>query len=361
MRAEFAAQAARARAPLPLGQWWRRSLSGLARLAVSLGAGLLAGAVLIALLGTNPLAAIRVLLETVLATRSGFTDTLLTASTLLIIALGYGPAFHARVWSVGAEGQLHLSAMAVAAVVFTLPRDLSPIVALPVAIAAGVVAGMAWALIPAWLRAYRDVNEVVSTLMLSFVGIILMQWLVRTTFPDPFSGALQTPVFPPAYRLPMIAGTRLHVGVMMALALVPAMYYLLYYTALGYRVRAVGANPWASRASGINVHRTIIVAFLIGGALAGLAGAFHVLGLTHRLMADLSPGYGFTGIMVALLARNNPLAAVAAALFFSGLSVGSEGVQVEFGIKSDFILVLMGILVFFVLAGEALWERRRGS
>lgn len=338
-----------------------RGLSGLARLAVSLGAGLLVGAILIALLGANPLVAIRVLLATVIATRSGLIDTLLTASTLLVIALGYGPAFHARIWTVGAEGQLHLSAMAVAALALTLPRTFSPIVVLPVVIAAGVVAGMAWALIPAWLRAYRGVNEVVSTLMLSFVGVILMQWLVRTIFPDPFSGALQTPAFPPAYRLPTIPGTRLHAGVLTALALVPVMHYLLYRTALGFRVRAIGANPWASQAGGIDVPRTVIVVFLVGGACAGLAGALHVLGVTHRLMADLSPGYGFTAIMVALLARNHPVAAVAAAIFFSGLAVGSEGVQVELGINNDFILVFMGLLVLFVLAGEALWERRRAS
>ncbi len=354
-------QPAGAAPSLTSGSWWGRRLSGLARFFASLGAGLIAGGLLIALLGVNPVTAIRVLLQTVLATRSGLIDTLLTASTLLIIALGYIPAFHARIWTVGAEGQLHLSAMAVAAAVFTWPRDLPQVVILPSAVAVGVIAGLGWALIPAWLRAYRGVNEVVSTLMLSFVGIILMQWLVRTTFPDPFSGALQTPAFPPAYRLPMIADTRLHVGVVAALALVLIMHYLLYYTAFGFRVRAVGANEWASRAGGINVQRTIIVVFLIGGALAGLAGAFHVLGVTHRLMADLSPGYGFTAIMVALLARNNPLAVVPAALFFSGLSVGSEGIQVEFGIQSDFILVFIGILVFFVLAGDALWERRRSS
>lgn len=329
--------------------------------AASLGAGLLAGSLLVWALGISPLAAARVMLETVVGSRSGFTDTLLYATPLLLIALGYSLAYRARVWTVGGEGQFHAAAIAVAALVFTLPPTTPRVPALLLLVVAGLAGGMLWAAIPGWLRASRQVNEVVSTLMLNFVGVFAMHWVIRTAFRDPFVGTLQTRPFPSAFDLPVLAGTRLHIGLVIALALVPLLVYVTQYSTLGFRGSAVGANPWATTSAGINVGRTIVAVFLISGMLAGLAGAVHVLGVAHRLIGDLSPGFGYTAIMVALLARCNPLGVVPSAFFLAALAVGSEGMQVEFGIPTDFVQVFAGILVLFVLAGDIVWKDRQPS
>ncbi|MDR7520521.1 MAG: ABC transporter permease [Armatimonadota bacterium] len=329
---------------------------------VPLGTGLLVGSLLMWALGISPLAAFRTMLETVVGSRSGFTDMLLYATPLLLIALGYGLAYRARVWTVGGEGQFHAAAIAVAALVFTLPPTTPRLPGLLLMLAAGSAAGMLWALLPGWLRVSRQVNEVVSTLMLNFVGILAMHWVIRTVFRDPFAGILQTPPFPRVFDLPRLAGTRLHIGLIMALALVPVLLYVMHYSTYGFRIKAIGTNPWASRAVGIRVDRTIIMVFLISGMLAGLAGAVHVLGAAHRLIGDLSPGFGYTAIMVALLARCHPLGAVPSALLLAGLAVGSEGIQVEFGIPTDFVQVFAAVLVLCILAGDTLiWKGRSPS
>jgi simple sugar transport system permease protein len=202
------------------------------------------------------------------------------------------------------------------------------------------------------------VNEVVSTLMLNFVGIFVMGWLIRTVLRDPDIPLLQTPAFPEAFRFPAFDGSRLHLGVVLAVALVPVVGYLAQRATFGARAQAIGANPRASRAAGVDVPGTIIALFVVSGALAGLAGAVHVLGVTHRLLVGLSHDFGYTAVLVALLARNHPVAAIPAAFLFSALVVGAEGVQVELRIPSDFVRVLMGIVVLFVLAADALARRR---
>jgi simple sugar transport system permease protein len=330
----------------------------MARVGVALAGGLGVATLILSALGIAPLRALRVLAETVLLSRSGFVDMLLHAIPLLLIALGYALAYQARIWVVGGEGQFHLGAIAAAVVALTLPVGTPAGFGIPLAVGAAMLGGIAWSLIPGWLRAYREVNEVVSTLMLNFVGILMMEWLIRRPFRDAASGLAQTPTFPKAFHLPALGASRVHLGLLVALALAPLLAYVLYRSGLGYRVRAIGANPSASRVAGIDVPRTILILFALGGALGGLAGAAHVLGVTHRLLTHLSPDFGYTAIMVALLARSNPLAVVPTAFFFSALAVGSEGVQVEFGVPTDFMLIIMGTLVLFVLAGDVLWQGR---
>ena len=325
---------------------------------LALGAGVLVAGGFSLLLGHDPLAAVRVMLETVFRSWSGFVDTVLQATPLLLIALGYAMAYRARVWTVGGEGQFHLGAAAAGLVALSLPAATPVPLALGLAVAAASGAAAAWALVPGWLRAYRGVNEVVSTLMLNFVGIFLMSWLIRTVLRDPDIPTMQTPAFPAPFHFPAFGDSRLHLGVVLALALVPLVAYLAERSVFGARARAIGANPRASRAAGVDVPGTIIALFLLSGALAGLAGAAQVLGVTHRLMVGLSPDYGYTAVLVALLARNHPVAVIPAAFFFSALVVGAEGAQVELRIPSDFVRVFMGILVLFVLAADAAARRR---
>ncbi len=335
------------------------ALHALARTGLALSAGLAVGALSILALGRNPVTALSVMLETVFRSRSGFADTLLQATPLLLIALGYALAFRARVWTVGGEGQFHLGAIASAGVALSLPAATPALVGVPVAVTAAMAAGALWATAPGLLRARRGVNEVVSTLMLNFVAIFLMQWLIRTSFRDPEIPLMQTPAFPPGFQLPSLSG-RLHVGLVLALALVPVVAYVAHRASFGARLSALGANPHASRAAGIDVPRTTLAIFLVSGALGGLAGGVHVLGVTHRLLVGLSHDYGYTAILVALLGRNQPLAVLPAAFCLSALVVGAESIQVDLKIPSDFMLVFMGLLVLFVLAADAL-ARRRGT
>ena len=328
------------------------------RITLAAAAGLLVAAGFLAALGYDAAKAIKVMLETVFQSRSGFVDTVLQATPLLLIALGYAVCFRARVWSVGGEGQFHLGACAAAVVALGLPASTPAAIALPLAAIAAAVAGTLWALVPGWLRAHRGVNEVVSTLMLNFVGILVMGWLIRTALRDPDIPVMQTPEFPPPFHFPLFDGSRLHAGVLLALLLVPLIAWLAHGSALGARARAIGANPKASGAAGIDVPGTIVALFAVSGALAGLAGAAHVLGVTHRLVTGLSNDFGYTAVLVALLARNHPVAVIPTAFFFSALVVGAEGVQVDLRIPSDFVRVLMGILVLFVLAADALAARR---
>ncbi|MGQ0656012.1 MAG: ABC transporter permease [Betaproteobacteria bacterium] len=328
------------------------------RITLAAGAGLLVAAALLAALSYDALKAIRVMLETVFRSRSGFVDTVLQATPLLLIGLGYALCFRARVWTVGGEGQFHLGACAAAIVALGLPASTPAAIGLPLAVLAATAAGVAWAFVPGWLRAYRGVNEVVSTLMLNFVGILVMSWLIRTVLRDPDIPVMQTPEFPAPFNFPLFEGSRLHAGVVLALLVVPLVAWLAHGCAFGARARAIGANPRASGAAGIDVPGTIVALFVASGALAGLAGAAHVLGVTHRLVTGLSNDFGYTAVLVALLARNHPVAVIPTAFFFSALVVGAEGVQVDLRIPSDFVRVLMGILVLFVLAADSLAARR---
>jgi simple sugar transport system permease protein len=353
-----AAEVAAAFVTAPRSDSVRRGAQETARVGLAVGAGVLVAAGFVAALGYDPFAAVRVMFETVFRSRSGFVDTVLQATPLLLIALGYALAFRARVWTVGGEGQFHLGAAAAGLVALGLPAATPAPLGLTLAVAAAILAGTAWAYVPGWLRARRGVNEVVSTLMLNFVGIFVMGWLIRTVLRDPDIPLLQTPAFPEAFRFPAFDGSRLHLGVVLAVALVPVVGYLAQRATFGARAQAIGANPRASRAAGVDVPGTIIALFVVSGALAGLAGAVHVLGVTHRLLVGLSHDFGYTAVLVALLARNHPVAAIPAAFLFSALVVGAEGVQVELRIPSDFVRVLMGIVVLFVLAADALARRR---
>lgn len=341
--------------------WWQRvgaAAHRTVRTAVSLAAGVLVGTLLLYFLGAQPASVFSVLWETVIASGSGRVDVVLLATPLILIGLGYALAFKAQIWMVGGEGQLHLGAVATAAVALLLPATLSPWLAVPLGLVAGLLAGTAWAMIPGLLRAYREVNEVVSTLMLNFVGIFVVEWAIRQPFRDPYNTLAQTPLFPEPYLLPQLGGSRIHLGVLLALVLVPLIYYLASSSAFGHRAGTVGANPHAARASGIPVSGTIFRLFLLSGALGGLAGAVHVLGSVHRLLHHMSANFGYVAIMVALLGRRNPIGVLFAGLFFAALMVGSEGLQVDFGIPQDFMLVFMGVLVLFMLAGDVLWKGR---
>lgn len=277
--------------------------------------------------------------------------TLVRTTPLLFVGLAVGLAFRAGVLNIGAEGQLlagATSAVAVGLLLGGLPRPL----ALPVVLIAGAAAGSAWAGVAAWLKQRFGVLEVISTLMLNFVASYLVSWAVRGPLQEPTHVYPQTVELADAVRLPsLIAGHRLHLGFVLGLALAAALWWFLMHTAAGFRVRAVGAGERAARsAGGINASRTAALVFIASGALAGLGGASEVTGVTFSLYEGISPGYGYSAIAVALLARLHPLAIVGTALLFGALESGASAMQRDANVPSVLATVIEALVVLGVLA-----------
>lgn len=288
--------------------------------------------------------------------------TLVRAVPLILTGLGVAIAFRAGVFNIGADGQLLVGAAA--ATFFSLRWGTSlNVLALPVALAVGTAAGAFWAGVAAFMRTRFGVLEVITTLMLNFVATDVVSYLVR--------GPLQEPlhIYPQSSRIPLVARlphfgpvTRLHWGMVLALVLVAGAAWALPRTATGFRLRAVGANPDAARVTGrISVSRVTTQAFLISGALAGLAGAIEVTAVTYALYDNLSPGYGFTAIAVAILADLRPAAVLPSALLFAGLETGAVAMQRDAGVPAAWASVVEASLILVVVAALALRQRERAA
>lgn len=277
--------------------------------------------------------------------------TLVRATPLILTGLAVAVAFRAGVFNIGAEGQFIVGAIAQATVALTF-YALPTFVLLPSALAAGAVAGAAWASIAAVLRTRFHVLEVISTIMLNFVALYLASFLVRGPLQEPTRIYPQTASIADAARLPRFGvATRLHLGFAIAVVACIAAWWTIKYTASGFRLRAVGANPFAARSAGlIDANRTTTRAFLVSGALAGLAGAIEVAGVTFALYENISPGYGFTAIAVALLARLNPLAVIGTGIAFGALEAGSTAMQRDAGVPSVVVSVIEALVILLLVA-----------
>lgn len=283
--------------------------------------------------------------------------TLLRAIPLALAGLAVSLAFRAGILNIGAEGQLLAGAAAATFAAITAPQ--LGVFVIPLLLVAGCVAGAAWAGIAAFLRQKLGVLEVISTIMLNYVAFQLVGYLVR--------GPLQeaTHVFPQSFnidsraQLPIVLpGTRLHLGFVLALVIGVAMWWWLRDRAGGFRLRAVGASARAAASAGrIDVPRTTTIAFLASGAIAGLAGATQLSGVTYSLYENLSPGYGYTAIAVALLARLNPVGVLVCAVMFGALEAGANAMQRNAGVPEVLVSVVEAMLILLVLAGER-WRTR---
>ncbi len=283
--------------------------------------------------------------------------TLVRAVPLALTGLAVAIAFRAGLLNIGAEGQLLAGAAAATAAASVLGATPSALL-LPLVLLAGVASGAGWAGIASWLRQRFGVLEVISTIMLNFVALYVVGWLVRGPLQEPSKFYPQSLPLAKSLQLPaLLEGTRLHVGALFAVVLAAVAWWWLRDTAGGFRLRAVGMNASAAAVSGrINVARVSMYAFLASGALAGLAGAVEVTGVTYALY-DQSPGYGYTAIAVALLARLNPLGVLASAVLFGALQAGGNAMQRDAGVPVALVNVVEAVLILLVIAGE----RWRGS
>jgi general nucleoside transport system permease protein len=314
--------------------------------------------------GTEALPVFSALLEGAGGNQYRLTETLVKACPLLYTGLAVALSLHAGVWNIGAEGQLLLGALATAWVGKDL-AGLSPLLALPLTGAAALLAGSLWAGCAALLKNKRGVNEVISTIMLNFIAAGLVSYCVHGPLMEVGAQYPQTDPLPESARLPrFLPPTRLHLGVPLALLFAGAVWFFLFRTKGGFKLRATGANAIAARFAGIRVDRQLTLALVLSGALAGLAGGIEVSGVTQRVYEKFSPGYGYTAIAVALVGQRSPFGVVLAAVFFGALEAGSGTVQRVAGVSSVLVSVIQATVVFFLAAYSTetvrqLWQRRR--
>ena len=329
-------------------------------------AALAIGAVMLILLGADPVEAYSALVEGAFGSQNALADTLVKATPLLFVALGICIAFRGGVINIGGEGQLVVGAVSATLVGLTFP-DAPGWLLIPLALLSGFLAGAVWGGIPGALKAYFNVNEILSTIMMNQIAVQGMNFLLRGLMIDPVqleaaSRIPQTARLAQAFDLPRLVPTRLHLGAGLAVIAAVLVFIFLWRTTVGYRIRAVGLNPKASRYAGIHVPRHIVLALLLSGAFAGLGGAVQVYGVHHRMFTDGSAtGFtgsaGFNGIVVALFGQLHPLGAIPASFLFGALLVGANKLQRAMQVPSAFIIALNGLVVVFVVASD-IWRRR---
>ena len=310
---------------------------------------LLVGAVLIEIFGKDALAAYAALLDGAAGNLNSVAETLLKAIPLTLAGIGVSVAFRASVFNVGAEGQLYIGAMT-AAWVGLLLGDQPWFVVLPAMMVAAMLAGALWAGIAGALKTALGASELINTIMFNYVAIFFVGYLLHGPLQDPTSPLGQTARLAEAARLPRILpGTRLHAGMFIALIVVVIVYVLLWRTVWGFQIRAAGHNPEAAHSAGINTTWVILSSLMLSGALAGLAGFAEVAGVQRRMIENISPGYGYTAIVVALLGRTNPPAVFIAAVLFAGLQVGASTMESAVGVPSAIATIIQYLIVLLIM------------
>ena len=334
---------------IPTWVRWREGFGG--PIAIIVGAFVVAGIFLL-LFGINPLTVYGVMVAGAFGSLNGLAETLLFATPILLTALATILCFRCGIWNVGGDGQLILGAIATVGLGFN-SFGLPGFFLLPLLVAGAFVGGGAWAALPALLRIRFNANEIIVTIMMNFLALILAAYLISGPWASgvgPVSKSISAEGFLPI----LIPGTRLHANLLIAMVAVLAVAFLLNRTVAGYRIRVVGENPRAARVAGIPVSRVIFLSFILSGGVAGLAGFGEIAGIHHKLPDGLSPGYGFTGIAVALLANLNPLWSVVSALFIAALNVGADAMQRRVGVPVSFVWVIEGFILLSFLASGAL-------
>ncbi len=324
---------------------------------VSFIVSLLLGAIVLALSGANPFSTYGYMFRGAFGSWIDFTETLVKAIPLILTGLGVALAFKLRFWNIGAEGQFIWGAIGTAWVMIFWKFVPLPLL-LPTGLLMGMIAGAVWAGVPAILKARWGVDETLTTLMLNYVAIRFAEYLYYGPWRDPKGfGFPGTEPFPAEAWLPRFSG-RAHAGLFIALAIALVLWFVLSKTRWGFEIQMIGQNPKAARCLGVRIERNIILTLLISGALAGLAGATEVAGISHRLQKGIDMGYGYTAIIIAWMAQLNPIACILVAVLMAGLLVGGDQLQMMVGLPSAMGLVIQGLLLFPLLAGSVFSEYR---
>jgi len=344
---------ARPAEPARLAKWWRTIVRSVAPVILAL----IACGLLLLALGRNP-ARFYVAVWQGGIEQGGWQNSAVLMAPLLLIALGLIIVFRAGIWNLGYDGQYLLGASLVAGFgPSILPSWPTPIAYIVLFLMAGC-AGALWTVIPALLKAWYETNEIITTLMMSFIGVGIANILVKGPFQDPTVNIPQTRTIPFNKMLPNIGSTRVDIGVLIALAAVLVVHYLLTRTSFGLRLAVLGANQRTARHVGINLRQVILNSFLWSGFLIGLAAAIDILGLWAYVRANWNPGYGDTVIPFVFQARLNPLVIVPFVAFYAVLSTGGDLAASKVNLPTDFLLVIVALILLFMTVIEYLGRRR---
>lgn len=346
-------------------------MSKLLGVVVPIAAALVAfafGAIMIIAVGANPFEGFQALISGAFGNLDRIAATAVRATPLLLVGVGITIAFRASVINIGGEGQIIMGALLSTATALAVP-DVPRLLLVPLVLIAGIVGGGIWGAIPGILKAYASVNEILSTIMLNLVAAQILHYMLRGPMIDPAEVAAgtrqaQTESLSPNAELPtLISGTRLHLGVPVAILAAVVGWVILWRTPLGFRLRAVGHSPDAARAAGISVNRSIVSALALSGSLSGLAGAILVFGSEgQRLVSgDSASGFtgsaGFNGIVAALFGGLHPLWTIPSSFLFGGLLTGASAMQVKLQIPAALAVALNGIVVLFVISSDRFKQR----
>ncbi len=326
---------------------------------LAVGLTLVAGGILFGAMGENPFLALFTFFIAPISSGYGLSELFVKATPIVLCATGLALGFRANVWNIGAEGQLTLGALAGGGLALWFHESDSAWL-LPCMVVAGVFGGMAWAAIPAWLKTRFGANEILTSLMLTYVAILLLSTLVHGPWKSPEGyGFPESRLFHDAATLPVIwSGTRLHLGSLFALAAVLLAWLVVARTLIGFQIKVVGLAPGAAAYAGFSQKRLVWLTLLIGGGLAGMAGLFEVAGPVGQLVPTISPGYGFTAIIVAFLGRLHPIGILFAGLLVALSYLGGETIQMQLGLPLGITGVFQGMLLFFLLATDVLIRYR---
>ncbi|HMN11952.1 MAG: ABC transporter permease [Rhizobiaceae bacterium] len=335
-------------------RWWLFAFKGV----WAVLAALTVGAFLIILAGANPLDAYVALFNGALFDYYGLASSLVRLCPILLVSLAVIVPLRAGFFNIGGEGQVYIGALCSTLAALYLPTVLPGSIRIVFVILAGGFGGALWALIPAALKVYRGTNEIISSLLLSYVAIYLVGAIIQVYLMEPGAPYPYTREIPSEVTLPLfLPQTEAHIGVIFAVAIALLVSVVLNRTTFGLSIETVGHNPDAAAYAGISIRRTAIIAFLVGGSMAGLAGTFEVIGVKYRLFDHFSPGYGFQGVIVAFLANLDPRLAILAALFLAVLQAGAGSMQRAVGVDTMMVGALQGLVVLFVAVGLSIRYR----
>lgn len=334
--------------------------------AVSLGAMIFAlflGGVILSMAGGNPIRSYSFMLKAAFGSWGVFSDTLVKATPLILTGLACAVAFSMRLWNIGAEGQFYIGAFGASAVVLAplIPLDSPAWLMILTMVAVGTLAGAAWGFVPGFLKARYNVNEIISSLMMNYIAVAWNNFFIFAVWSE--GGFQMSPKFPKtawlprltdyAEKIPAFRGLTAHLGLVFGVVMAGIIWWVIYRSKWGYEIRLIGDNPRAAEYSGINIKRNIVLVMMLSGGLAGLAGVSEISGVVHRLQGSISPGYGFTGIIIAWLAKLNPILVVPVSVLFGGLILAGREIQ-----PSGVPKLIQGIILVCLIASDFLLRYR---
>ena len=320
---------------------------------------LISGVLIFSAMGKDPGLALYTYFVQPVTTVFGITELLVKATPLVLIGIGLSIGFRANVWNIGAEGQFTFGAIVGGGIAIGF-HDSDNFLLLPLVMIGGIAGGMAWAAIPAFLRTKYNTNEILTSLMLAYVSVLLLSYLVHGPWRDPDGHNFpESRLFPNAAMMPVIwEDSRLHLGTVLAVLAVIGGWVVLSRAVIGFQLRVVGQAPAAAKHAGFSENKLIWFSLLLGGGLAGLAGVAEVSGTIGQLLPSISPGYGFTAIIVAFLGRLHPVGVLLAGLIMALSYIGGEVAQIEIGLPAAVTGLFQGILLFFLLSCDVLTHYR---